>query len=189
MISRKPHRKRFIHRLRTWRVEALLAAADELLSAVGCVKFNMDELASTLGVAKGTVYNYAESRESLLAAVLGRWMSDLGLDEPRPPADPLVGLTGVLEVLCQESVRPARVPQAAFPCCLRTSPFPCGWMSRWQTICEAHGLDGADRTGMLGEAVQALAALPSSRALIEKGRLPELRGRLHAALDGYLRAS
>ena len=186
MISRKPRHKRLIHRLRTWRVEALLAAADELLFAVGCVEFNMDELASTLGVAKGTVYNYAESRESLLGAVLERWMSDLGLGEPRLPADPLVGFTGVLEVLCHESGRPARVAQAGFPCCLRTSPCPCGWMSRWQTICDAHGLDVGDRTAMLGEAVQALAALPSSRALIEKGGLPELRGRLHAALDGYL---
>ena len=107
MISRRPRRKRFIHRLRTWRVEALQAAADELLFAVGCVEFNTDGLASTLGVAKGTVYNYAESRESLLGAVLERWMSDLRLGEPRLPADPLVGSTGVLEVLCHESGRPA----------------------------------------------------------------------------------
>ena len=62
-------------------------------------------------------------------------------------------------------------------------------MSRWQTICEAHGLDDGERTAVLGEAVQALAALPSSRALIEKGLLPELRARLRDALDGYLRAS
>ena len=65
--------------------------------------------------------------------------------------------------------------------------MPVWWMSRWQTICDAHGLDVGDRTAMLGEAVQALAALPSSRALIEKGGLPELRGRLHAALDGLPR--
>ena len=61
-------------------------------------------------------------------------------------------------------------------------------MSRWQTICEAHGLDDRDRAAMLGEAVQALAALRSSRALIEKGRFQELRGRLRDALVGYLRA-
>ena len=189
MTSRKLLSKRFIQRLRTWRVEALLAAADEQLAVVGCVEFNIEELASTLGVAKATVYNYSESREALIGAVLDRWMSDLGLGEPEQPADTVVALTAVLGLLCHEAGRPARVAQAAFPCCLRTSPCPCGWMSRWQTICEAHGLEHGDRTVMLGEAVQALAALPSSRALIEKGRLPELRARLHAALDGYLDAS
>ena len=42
---------------------------------------------------------------------------------------------------------------------------------------------------LLGEAVQAFAALPSSRALIETGRLPELRDLLRNTLRGYLRAN
>ena len=181
--------ERFVQRVRAWRAEEILDAASELLATVGCVEFNMDVVASTVGVAKGTVYRDAESREWLIGAVLERWMSNLGLREPKPPADAFVGLTAVIEVLCHKVGRPGRGVQVAFPCCLRTSPCPCGWMSRWQTITEAHGLAVGDRTAMLGEAVQALAALPSSRALIEQGRLSELRDLLRDTLGGYLRTN
>ena len=180
---------RFSERVRAWRVAVVLDAASELLATVGCVEFNMDVLASTVGVAKGTVYRHAKSRESLMGAVLERWMHDLGLGEPKPLADAFVGLTAVIEVLCHEVGQPGRGVQVAFPCCLRTSPCPCGWMGRWQTISEAYGLAVGDRTAMLGEAVQAFAALPSSRALIEQGRLSELRDLLRNTLGGYLRAN
>ena len=179
---------RFVERVRTWRDEALLEAASELLATVGCIEFNMDVLASTVGVAKGTVYRYAESRDWLIGVILERWMNDLRLGDPKPAVDPAVGLARVLEVLCHEVSRSRGGVQAAFPCCLRTSPCPCGWMGRWQTIGEAHGLAVGDGTTMLGEAVQALAALPSARVLIEQGRLVQLRGLLGDALGGYLRA-
>ena len=180
--------KRFSERTRAWRAAVILDAASELLDTVGCVEFKIDVLASTVGVAKGTVYRHVESRESLIGAVLERWMNDLGLGEPKRPADAFVGLTAVIEVLCHEVDRSGTGVQAAFPCCLRTSPCPCGWMSRWQTISEAYGLAVGDRTAMLGEAVQALAALPSSRALIEQGRLPELCDLLRDTVGDYLRA-
>ena len=138
--------ERFVQRVRAWRAEVILDAASELLATAGCVEFNMDVVASTVGVAKGTVYRDAESRESLIGAVLERWMNELGLGKPKPPADVFVGLTAVFEVLCHEVGRPGPGVQVAFPCCLRASPCPCGWMSRWETIREAYGLAGGDRT-------------------------------------------
>ncbi len=59
-------------------------------------------------------------------------------------------------------------------------------MSRWETISEAYGLAGGDRTVMVGEAVKDLASSPSSRTLIEQGRLSELRDLLRDEFGGYL---
>lgn len=61
-------------------------------------------------------------------------------------------------------------------------------MSRWETISEAYGLAGGDRTIMVGEAVKDLASSPSSRTLIEQGRLSELRDLLRDEFGGSLRA-
>ena len=177
----------FAQRVKAWRDQEILQAADELLAAVGCFAFSIKVVASTVGVAKRTVSRFAGSRESLIAAVLERRLNDLALGEPNDNA--LVGLTAVVKMLCGVSDRPEQGARADFPCCLRTSPCPQGWMNRWQTISAIYGLAPGHQTAMLGEAVQALAALPASKALFEQGRSTERYELLLITLNGYLRSA
>ena len=181
-------RERFSQRVSAWREKAILQAASELLATAGCVEFNMDTVAAAVGIAKGTVYRHVESRTSLIGNVLEGWMNDLGLGELKQSSDSSGAMAQVIEVLCHQADRPGEDVQVAFPCCLRTSPCPHGWNSRWQAISEAQGLACDDRSASLGEAIQALAALPSSRALIKEGRFTELKALLRNTLGGYARA-
>lgn len=52
------------------RIEKLLDAAAQAFVANGFARTQMDDVASRLGVSKGTVYNSVDSKASLLAAVL-----------------------------------------------------------------------------------------------------------------------
>ena len=179
----------FTQRVRDWTGHEILRAADEMLATVGCVEFNMDVLASTVGVAKRTLYRFAKSRESLMGAVLKGWLSELVLGEPQPAENALVGLTAVLKMLCGVADLPAPHAGAGFPCCLRTSPCPYGWMNRWQAISEIYGLAAGDETARLGEAAQALAASPIARDLLTQGRSGERYELLRMTFIGYLRNS
>ena len=181
--------KGFAQRVKAWRYQEILQAADELLAAVGCFAFNIKVVASTVGVAKRTVSRFAGSRESLIAAVLERRLNDLALGEPKQNDNALVGLTAVVKMLCGVSDWPEQGTRADFPCCLRTSPCPQGWMNRWQTISAIYGLTPGHQTAMLGEAFQALAALPASKALFEQGRSTERYELLLITLNGYLRSA
>ena len=180
--------ERFSQRVSAWREEAILQAASELLATAGCVEFNMDTVASAVGIAKGTVYRHVASRKSLIGNVLEGWMNDLGLEELKQSNDSSDAMTHVVEVLCHRADRRGEDVQIALPCCLRTSPCRHGWNSRWQAISDAQGLARDDRSASLGEAIQALAALPSSRALIKEGRFTDLKAHLRNTLGGHARA-
>ena len=182
------HAERFSERVSAWREEAILQAASELLATAGCVEFNMGPVASAVGIAKGTVYRHVESRKSLIGNVLEGWMHDLRLGEPKQSNDSSGAMTHLIEALCHQADRRGGDVQVAFPCCLRTSPCPHGWNRRWQAISEAQGLACDERSARLGEAIQALTALPSSRELIKEGRFTELKALLRNTLDGYARA-
>ena len=179
--------KGFAQRVKAWRDQEILRAADELLAAVGCFAFKINVVASTAGVAKRTVSRFAGSRESLIAAVLEWRLNELALGEPKQTDNALVGLTAVIKMLCGVADRPEQGARADFPCCLRTSPCPHGWMNRWQTISAIYGLTPGNETAMLGEAVQELAALPASKALLEQGRFAARYELLLMTLIGDLR--
>src|SRR5437763_12879100 len=49
---------------------AILAAADEVYSRQGLGSGRMEQVAASAGVSVGTLYNYFESREALVGAVL-----------------------------------------------------------------------------------------------------------------------
>ncbi|GEP33216.1 TetR family transcriptional regulator [Nocardioides szechwanensis] len=70
--------------------EALLAAAQELVSRCGVEAVTMDAVAARAGVGKGTVYRRFESREGLMAALLNHsetaWQASV-LSGP-PPLGP-----------------------------------------------------------------------------------------------------
>ncbi|MGI9430694.1 MAG: TetR/AcrR family transcriptional regulator [Myxococcota bacterium] len=76
------------------RFEALHAAATEILIAEGYGRTQMDDIAKALGVAKGTLYQYVESKQALFDFVLRHVHPDasipvpdsLPLPTPRPGA-------------------------------------------------------------------------------------------------------
>jgi TetR/AcrR family transcriptional repressor of uid operon len=52
--------------------ERLLDAADRLVRQIGMAKTSMADVARVAGVARGTLYRYFKSRESLFNAVMRR---------------------------------------------------------------------------------------------------------------------
>ena len=54
------------------RREAILDAAEQHLTVVGIDGFALNPIAQALSIAKGTIYLYFETRESLLLALIGR---------------------------------------------------------------------------------------------------------------------
>jgi AcrR family transcriptional regulator len=75
--------------------ECILLAAAKAFSRFGFRKASVDEIARSAGVAKGTVYLAAESKEDLFYQVLHRevraWVAQVaGMIDPRVPADQLL---------------------------------------------------------------------------------------------------
>jgi AcrR family transcriptional regulator len=70
MMSREALRER----QRQVREDAILDAADELLSEQGYAEMSMDELAARAGVSKATLYQHFPSKEDLVVAGLVRAM-------------------------------------------------------------------------------------------------------------------
>jgi AcrR family transcriptional regulator len=66
---RKP---RFAHRSRAVREAEILDAALAAFANSGCFRMTLDEVATRVGIAKGTLYLHYASREALLTAVLAR---------------------------------------------------------------------------------------------------------------------
>ena len=160
----------------------ILHAADELLVTAGCLAFDMDALSGAVGIPKGTLYRHTESRDSLIEAVLDRRLNALVPADPKHPNDASDALTVLLRKLFGVTGRRQRV-ETLFPCCLRTSPCPHAWTSRWQIVSAAYGLAATERTAILGEAIQAFAALPHTRTP-QQGRFTEHFEFLRALLGG-----
>ncbi len=63
--------------MRTEARAAILAAAEEVFAADGIGRAKMESIASQAGVAVGTLYNYFEDREALLASLVGERRAEL----------------------------------------------------------------------------------------------------------------
>lgn len=61
-----------------WREEAILEAANQLLARHGFETMSMDELAATVGIAKGSLYKHFDSKEALAAAAMTRLLRQVG---------------------------------------------------------------------------------------------------------------
>jgi AcrR family transcriptional regulator len=61
-----------------WREEAILEAANQLLARHGFETMSMDDLAATVGIAKGSLYKHFESKEALAAAAMTRLLRQIG---------------------------------------------------------------------------------------------------------------
>ena len=75
--------------------ECILTAAARAFARFGLKKTSVDEIAKDAGVAKGTIYLAAESKEDLFYQALHRevraWTADMArLIDPRQPADELL---------------------------------------------------------------------------------------------------
>ncbi len=86
--------------------ECILMEAARAFARFGFRKTSVDEIARAAGVAKGTIYLAAESKEDLFYQALHRevrqWVGEVsGLIDPRRPADELrsLGWQNVVEIL------------------------------------------------------------------------------------------
>ena len=181
-------RSRFKDRVREWREQAILQAVGELLVEAGCLRLTMDGVARRVGVAKGSLYLHAPTRNALVEQVLERWAEDV----PTAAASEHPGpLTAVCEALFSgvQHGDSARSRSPALPCCLHTSPCPHGWSARWRRVAEAYGLEPTPEIELIGQAVQALAATQSVRSLVAEGRLAEAAAIVTRFAAGYLAAA
>ena len=179
-------RSRFKDRVREWREQAILQAVGELLSEQGCLALTMDDVARRVGVAKGSLYLHAPTRNDLVGQLLDRWT-----DEVPVPSEPLSGgtqeaVSEICAALFSVVRRGESGPAPAFPCCLHTSPCPHGWAARWSRLAEASGLDHSDEDTLIGEALQALSATKSVQTLLDAGRLDEAAAIVARFADGFL---
>ena len=76
--------------------ECILVEAARAFARFGFKKTSVDEIAKAAGVAKGTIYLAAESKEDLFYQALHRevrqWVAEVSkLIDPREPADELIG--------------------------------------------------------------------------------------------------
>src|SRR5258708_23225344 len=76
--------------------ECILVGAARAFSRFGFRKTSVDEIAKAAGVAKGTIYLAADSKEDLFYQALHRevrqWVAEVAkLIDPREPADELLG--------------------------------------------------------------------------------------------------
>lgn len=91
-------------RQRQEREQLILQAAEELLLEKGYHETSMEDIASRVGISKGTVYLHFASKEDLMFALLQRGLRvfvsalDDALDQPLPPREKL-------KVLLQMSYR------------------------------------------------------------------------------------
>ena len=81
--------------------ECILVEAARAFARFGFKKTSVDEIAKAAGVAKGTIYLAAESKEDLFYQALHRevrqWVAEVSkLIDPREPADELLGKMALL---------------------------------------------------------------------------------------------
>jgi len=58
--------------------ERILQAALEVVAEKGCHEASIDEIAERAGIAKGTIYLYFRSKDSLLSALFRRGIEKMG---------------------------------------------------------------------------------------------------------------
>jgi len=102
------------------RFEALVRDATEVFIARGYRLTQMSDVATAVGVAKGTLYGYVESKDALLALCLGHAddTGPIGIPEPLPVAKLPPGRLAVLV----ESALAAEARQPLLEAALASSP-------------------------------------------------------------------
>ena len=179
-------RSRFKDRVRAWREQAILQAVGELLSEQGCLALTMDDVARRVGIAKGSLYLHAPTRNDLVEQLLDSWANEMEIPAAAPKRNQREAVVRICDALFSDVVRAESTRAPAFPCCLHTSPCPHGWPARWSRLAEAYGLEPSDDVDLIGEALQALSATHSVRALVEAGKLEEAAATVARFAEGFV---
>ena len=179
-------RSRFKDRVREWREQAILQAVGELLSERGCIALTMDDVARRVGVAKGSLYLHTPTRNDLVAQLLDRWLDEVPVPPTPPKQNEREAVASICAALFSDAPRSESAPTVAFPCCLHISPCPHGWAARWERLAEAHGLASNAESGVVGEALQALSATQSVRALVGARQLQDAADIVSRFADGFV---
>ena len=182
-------RARFKDRVREWREQAILQAVGELLLEQGCIALTMDDVARRVGVAKGSLYLHAPTRNDLVGQLLDRWTNDVPVPSEVPQGGTQQAVAEICAGLFSGVVRNESGPSPAFPCCLHTSPCPHGWADRWSRLAAAYGLADDDEAALIGEALQALSATKSVRTLLDGGKLDEAAAIVARFAHGFVAGS
>ena len=178
-------RSRFKDRVRAWREQAILQAVGELLCEGGCLALTMDDVARRVGVAKGSLYLHAPTRNDLVGQLLDHWMDEIPMPSAPPHDSTQRAVVRICEALFADARHQESGPAPAFPCCLRTSPCPHGWGARWSRLAQGYGLDQGDDVELIGEALQAMSATKSVRTLLDDGKLDEAAAVVARLVKGF----
>lgn len=90
------------NKMRTTTRTRILAGALEVFKQRGIHAASMESIAKCAGVSKGLTYNYFDSKEDLLAAVVSQWMDELAAfwEGIESESNPLNRLVLVLDRFC-----------------------------------------------------------------------------------------
>jgi AcrR family transcriptional regulator len=86
-VNLPPPRKTFRETQFELREEAILDATNRLLGDKGYEAMSMDDIATEVGIAKGSLYKHFESKEALAAAVMVRLLAQTAAALDALPAD------------------------------------------------------------------------------------------------------
>ena len=128
------------------RFQALHAAATEILIAQGYGRTQMEDVAKALGVAKGTLYQYVESKQALFDFVLRNAGPDASIPVPQPLPLPTPRPGATLRFVREQIAREGQLPrlQAA----LATSSPPDAAAELEEIVRELFGVLSRNRVGI-----------------------------------------
>jgi AcrR family transcriptional regulator len=167
------------------RLPAVLAAAAQVFAVHGYRRTQMQDVADALGVAKGTLYGYADGKEALFAAAV-RYGD--GVEPLPPPADLPLPMPGPGELARLVAARlAAQIPDMALTRALSRPDPPPG----------APGEAARELAGIVADLYRRLATHRVAIKLVDRcaPELPELaevwfgtgRGAQMAGMEAYLR--
>ncbi len=166
--------------IRDWRLDASARVIDSLLSDVGCASLTVDDIAKSLGVAKGSIYLRWPDIARITGILMDRRTDSLIQAANDPNDAPPIAICGDLlaPVESTNGVRPA------IPCCLHASPCPHGWTLRWAQLAKHYGMGTSGIAQLIGEAIQAVASSPTVRELLEQGQFDAAAEVVAIAVNG-----
>lgn len=147
---------------------------------MGCASLTVDDIAKSLGVAKGSIYLHWPDIARIIDILMERRTDSLIQAANDPANAPPIAICADLfaPVESANGVRPA------IPCCLHASPCPHGWTQRWVQLAKHYGVGTSGIAQLIGEAIQAVASSPTVRELLEQGQFDAAAEVVAIAVNG-----
>jgi len=178
----------FKERQRQARETAILDAAEDILAARGWRALSIEEIASRVGIATGTIYLHFAGKDALVAALIARELAAaVGFVEGLDPSLPaLTRLRAVLRMLLQRQVSGMRLITEDMQELHRLATADAGCAELPRTLrrrLEALVDDGKDR-GELDLALPAAVAVTALFALISPRTSRHMASAMGERIDG-----